>query len=190
MQTSINNKELGLLVKKQAENLCKDNTWSSFFCVLALSFVIYRPTHLFYVSYRFQKHQKMFNENSYRRERCNSNKCFVLLWTCLYKKTNHLSLNDHVVPLLNLLMSTENKQWHREKVGGFSRAQMKMEFFFSERIKKNNETTEQEANKSLNWKEIMSPEPFPFKNFPSNTMTKITVFFSHLKSQKKLNHQQ
>ena len=82
-------------------------------------------------------------------------------------------------------MSTENKHGHREKVGGFSRAQKKMENFFSERIKKNTETTEQEANKSLNWKEIMSAEPFPFKNFPSNTMTKITVFFSHLKSQKK-----
>ena len=81
-------------------------------------------------------------------------------------------------------MPTENKHGHREKVGGFSRAQKKMENFFSERIKKNTETTEQEANKSLNWKEIISPEPFPFKGFPSNTMTKIAVFISHLKSQK------
>ena len=47
-------------------------------------------------------------------------------------------------------MSTENKHERREKVGGFSRAQKKMENFFSERIKKNTETTEQEANKSLN----------------------------------------
>ena len=47
-------------------------------------------------------------------------------------------------------MSTENKHGHREKVGGFSRAQKKMENFFSERIKKNTETIEQEANKSLN----------------------------------------
>ena len=29
-QTSINNKDLGLLVKKDAENICKDNIWSSF----------------------------------------------------------------------------------------------------------------------------------------------------------------
>ena len=39
-QTSINNKDLGLLVKKEAENICKDNIWSSFFCVLTLSSVI------------------------------------------------------------------------------------------------------------------------------------------------------
>ena len=37
-QTSINNKDLGLLVKKEAENICKDNIWSSFLCVLALSY--------------------------------------------------------------------------------------------------------------------------------------------------------
>ena len=30
-ETTINNKDLGLLVKKEAENICKDNTWSSFF---------------------------------------------------------------------------------------------------------------------------------------------------------------
>ena len=36
-QTSINNKDLGLLVKKDVENICKDNIWSSFLCVLALS---------------------------------------------------------------------------------------------------------------------------------------------------------
>ena len=39
-QTSINNKDLGLLVKKEAENICKDNIWSSFLRVLALSSVI------------------------------------------------------------------------------------------------------------------------------------------------------
>ena len=57
----------------------------------------------------FQKYQKIFNQKIYPRERCDSNKCFVLLWTCLYKKANHLSLNNHFVPLLKLLMSTENK---------------------------------------------------------------------------------
>ena len=122
-QTSINNKDLGLLVKKEAENICKDNIWSSFLRVLALSSVICRPNHLFYASVGFQKYQKIFNQKIYPRERCDSNKCFVLLWTCLYKKANHLSLNNHFVPLLKLLMSTENKlkrkhgHSHREKVG-------------------------------------------------------------------------
>ena len=108
-QTSINNKDLGLLVKKEAENICKDNIWSSFLCVLALSSVICRPIHLFNASCGFQKYQKMFNQKIYPRERCDNNKCFVLLWPCLYKKANHLPPNNHFVPLLKLLMSTENK---------------------------------------------------------------------------------
>ena len=96
-QTSINNKDLGLLVKKEAENICKDNIWSSFLRVLALSSVICRPIHLFYASVGFQKYQKIFNQKIYPRERCDSNKCFVLLWTCLYKKANHLSLNSRAI---------------------------------------------------------------------------------------------
>ena len=83
-QNSINNKDLGL--RKEAENICKDNIWSSFLRVLALSSVICWPNHLFYASVGFQKCQKIFNQKIYPRERCDSNKCFVLLWTCLYKK--------------------------------------------------------------------------------------------------------
>ena len=60
-ETTINNKDLGLLVKKEAENICKDNIWSSFFCVLTLSSVICWPIYLFYASCGFQKYQKMFN---------------------------------------------------------------------------------------------------------------------------------
>ena len=133
-QTSINNKDLGVLVKKETENICKDNIWSSFLCVLVLSSVICRPIDLFYASCGFQKYQKMFNQKIYPRERCDNNKCFVLLWTCLYKKANHLSLNNHFVPLLKLSMSTENKlKWHREKVGSLSKVQKKMDNFFSKR---------------------------------------------------------
>ena len=122
-QTSINNKDLGLLVKKEAENRCKDSIWSSFLHVLALSSVICGPIHLFYASVGFQKYQKIFNQKIYPRQRCDSNKCFVLLWTFLYNKATHLSLNNHFVHLLKLLMSTENKlkrkhgHSHREKVG-------------------------------------------------------------------------
>ena len=99
-QTSINNKDLGLLVKKEAENICKDNNCSSFLRVSALSSVICLPNHLFYVSAGFQKYQKIFNQKNCPRERCDSNKCFVLLWTCLHRKANHLSLNNHFVSLL------------------------------------------------------------------------------------------
>ena len=133
-QTSINNKDLGLLVKKEAENICKDNIWSSFLCVLALSSVICRPIHLCYASCGFQKYQKMFNQKIYPRERCDNSKCFALLWTCLYKKANHLSLNNHFVSLLKLLIPTENKlkrkHGHRKKVGACQKCKRKRITFF------------------------------------------------------------
>ena len=43
---------------------------------------------------------------------------------------------------------------------------------FLKELKKNTETTEQKQNKSLSSKETRSPEPFAFKGFPTNTMTK------------------
>ena len=57
-KTSITNKDLGVLVRKEAENICKDNIWPSFLRVLALSSVICRPNHLFYTSVGFQKYRK------------------------------------------------------------------------------------------------------------------------------------
>ena len=53
-----------------------------------------------------------------------------------------------------------------------SRVQKKKDNFFLKELKKNTETTEQEQNISLSPKEIISPEAFAFKNFPTNTMTK------------------
>ena len=53
-----------------------------------------------------------------------------------------------------------------------SKVQKKMDNFFLKEFKKNTETTEQEQNISLSSKEIISPEPFAFKGFPTNTMTK------------------
>ena len=56
------------------------------------------------------------------------------------KKANHLLLNNHFVPLLKLLMSTENKlkrkHGHREKVGSVSKVQKKMDNFFLKEFKK------------------------------------------------------
>ena len=64
-----------------------------------------------------------------------------------------------------------------------SKVQKKMDNFFLKEFKKNTETTEQEQNISLSSKEIISPEPLPFKGFPTNTMTKnpVSVSVSHLK---------
>ena len=71
-----------------------------------------------------------------------------------------------------------------------SKVQKKMDnFFLKELKKKNTETTEQEQNISLSSKEIISPEPFAFKGFPTNTMTKNPASVSHRKL-KQLNHQQ
>ena len=61
-----------------------------------------------------------------------------------------------------------------------SKVQKKMDnFFLKELKKKNTETTEQEQNISLSSKEIISPEPFAFKGFPTNTMTKNPASVSH-----------
>ena len=57
-QTSINSKDLGLLLRKEAENICKDNIWSSFLSVLALSSVICRPNNLFYALLGFKNIRK------------------------------------------------------------------------------------------------------------------------------------
>ena len=99
-QTSTNNKKLDLLVKKEAENICKGNIWSSFLCILAFSSVICRPIHLFYASCGFQKYQKMFNQKYIQGKDMTVTRCFVLLGTCLSKTKNHLFLNNHLVPLL------------------------------------------------------------------------------------------
>ena len=63
-----------------------------------------------------------------------------------------------------------------------SKVQRKMDnFFLKELKKKNTETTEQEQNISLSSKEIICPQPFTFKGFPTNTMTKIPALFHILK---------
>ena len=57
-QTSINNKDLGLIVRKEGENIFKDNIWSSFLRILALLSVICRPNHLFYALLGFKNIRK------------------------------------------------------------------------------------------------------------------------------------
>ena len=52
-----------------------------------------------------------------------------------------------------------------------SKLQKKMDKFFLKELKRKTETTEQEQNISLSSKEIIFPEPFAFKGFPTNTMT-------------------
>ena len=81
-------------------------------------------------------------------------------------------------------MSAENKlkqkhgHSHREKVGSLcQKSKRKWITFF----KKNTKTTEQEPKYMLKTssKEIISPEPFAFKGFPTNTMTKNPASVSH-----------
>ena len=162
--------------------------------------------HLVIFFVRFDS--RFFDQNIYWRDRCDSNKCFVLPWSGLYKETNYLSLNCYFVPLLKLMISTKHKakrkHGHREKVGSLSKVQKKTDNVFLKEFLKNTETTEQDQNITLNWKEplnplllkgffncrkqgydeaepLKSPKPFPFKMFPTNTMTKNRVFVSCLK---------
>ena len=80
-QTSTNNENLGLLVKKGLKHMQKQHLVIFCVCVLAISSVICQQIHLFYASCGFQKYHKMFNQKIYPRERYHSNKCFVLLGT-------------------------------------------------------------------------------------------------------------
>ena len=52
-----------------------------------------------------------------------------------------------------------------------SKVKKKMDNFFLKEFKKNTGTTEQEQNIILSSKEIIFPEPFAFKGFPTNAMT-------------------
>ena len=68
-----------------------------------------------------------------------------------------------------------------------------MDNFFLKEFLKNteSETIEQEQNISLSSKEIISPEPLAFKDFPTNTMTKNPAWcLFHILNSNKLNHQQ
>ena len=58
--------------------------------------------------------------------------------------------------------------------------QKKVDNFFLKEFRNNTETTEQEQNIGISLKKI-SPEPFAFKDFATNTMTKNQVSVSHLK---------
>ena len=62
-QTSINNKDLGLRAKKEPENICKDNIWSPFLRVLALSSVICRPNHYFMLLLGFKNRQSLIKKS-------------------------------------------------------------------------------------------------------------------------------
>ena len=79
-------------------------------------------------------YQKAFNQKTYPKERSDSNNCNVLLWTCFSKKRNYLSLNNHFVPKLKLLMSTENKLKRKhgliENVRSLPKVQNKMDNIF------------------------------------------------------------
>ena len=93
------------------------------------------------------------------------------------------------MPLLKLLMSTENKlkrkheHSHREKVESLCQKCKRKWITFSKRIqKKNTETTEQEQNIILSQKEIIFPEPFAFKGFLTNTTTEKPASVSHPES--------
>ena len=64
-----------------------------------------------------------------------------------------------------------------------SKVQKKMDNVFLKELKKKIlETTEPEQNISVSSKEIILPEPFLFKGFPTNTMTKNPASVSHPES--------
>ena len=85
-----------------------------FFCFffLALSYVFCLPIHylmFFWVSKVSKNDQKMFHQKIYLRKRSYGNNWLFLSWTCFSKKRKHLSMNNHFLSLLILLMSIKIK---------------------------------------------------------------------------------
>ena len=73
---------------------------------MALLSIIYGPIHLFNTSCGFQKIKK-FNEKIYLREKFDSSNYLCLLWTglSLRRESRYLSMNNHFLSLLILLIS-------------------------------------------------------------------------------------
>ena len=140
-----------------------------------LSPVICQPIHVFSASCGFEKYQKMFSQNIYPRERCNSDKWFVVLWICLYEKQIIFHWITTLFPNWNLWYlqkkKLKRKYGHRETVGSLSKVQKKMDTFFLKELKEILKPLNKSENISSNLKVILSPEPFAFKGFPANTMT-------------------
>ena len=78
---------------------------------------------------------------------------------------------------MDIVIYAQRKSWKP-----VSKVKKKMDNFFLKEFKKNTGTTEQEQNIILSSKEIIFPEPFAFKVFPTNTMTENPVFVSNPES--------
>ena len=96
------NGDLVALVKNEAKLTFKDQAWSSFLCVLALSSVICQPIHLFYSKCRFIKYEKIFNLLIYPREKSNWNceQIPFLVWTNSGGRQKTVIINNHFAPVI------------------------------------------------------------------------------------------
>ena len=79
------------------------------------------------------KVSKMFNQNFYPRDRSESKN---VLFCLVPIETNIISLNNHFVALLRLLVSTENKPKKKHEHRGLSKVQSKMDNLFLKELKK------------------------------------------------------
>ena len=73
------------------------------FCDLALSSVICQPIHFFYSKFGFIKHEKIFNQLIYPREKSNSNYCkqiLFLVWTNSGGRQKNVITNNHFAPMI------------------------------------------------------------------------------------------
>ena len=102
----------------------------------------------------------------------------LFIFASLSKKRKHFSVNNRFLPLLALVTLEYRKNYK------LVRSLKENGYFFSKKMRKtNNETNEQEQNITLNAKEtLISVEHSALKGFPTNTIAKIQVFVSQLKT--------
>ena len=93
---------IGLHVKNDTKNICKNKIWSFFSVLVLYSSVIYRPIALFNVYCGFQKYQNKSNQKIY----VGANLAVTIFYFCyghtwhLSEKRRNFSLNNYFLPAL------------------------------------------------------------------------------------------
>ena len=108
------------LIKKEACNMCNDNKWASYMCVLALSSVVGRKICLFYPDFGPEKFRILFKNIIFPRHhyRCfvfknetlESNTCLNLLYCNLSNTPNEEFQANHFVPLIKRKSGSKPKK--------------------------------------------------------------------------------
>ena len=100
-----------LLVKEESKLNSKDNIWSPFLCILALSTVIQRSIITVYPDFGLAKYKNIFNNQIFPRVKDSGCSPFQILFCNMSKVPvgSHF-LPNHYVPLVNRMKNKKGKK--------------------------------------------------------------------------------